>query len=283
MESSLRSHDGLELRLRYWPTTGAGRGCIVLVHGLGEHVDRYAAVADALATRGWAVLGFDLRGHGGSAGRRGKINHPDDFLRDLAAVIDHARTEQRGPLLLLGHSLGGAIAARFVAESLAQAPADWSRAVDGLLLSSPALDPGLRAWQRLLLAVVGHLLPDLPVHNGLDPAWISRDAGVVKAYRDDPRVHARATPRLVHFLLDAGHRVQAAAPRWRCPTLLLFAGSDRCVSPEGSRRFAAAAAPGRLQSREFPALFHEIFNEPERAEVLNTLFDWLDGFGAGQA
>jgi len=275
MEKRLDTRDGLALRGRDWPRDGA-RGTIVVVHGLGEHIGRYEHVAAALVARGWRVVGFDQRGHGASDGARGRLARDDDLLADLALVLDAAKAAHAGPLVLLGHSMGGTVAARFVAGALETPAPPWRREVDALVLSSPALAAGTSAWQKTLLAVLGRLAPDVGVANGLKPEWISRDPAVVAAYRADPRVHDRIAPRLARFILDAGAAVRAAAPRWRVPTLLLYAGSDRCVDPAGSAAFAAAAPAGVVTARVFPALFHEIFNELERAEVLAALGDGLD-------
>jgi alpha-beta hydrolase superfamily lysophospholipase len=129
--------------------------------------------------------------------------------------------------------------------------------------------------QKLLLATLGRLAPDLAVGNGLKPAWVSRDAAVVRAYVADPLVHDRITPRLARFILDGGELVRRLAPRWRVPTLLMWAGSDRCVAPRGSAEFAAAAASGVVQAQAFTPLYHEIFNEPEQAQVFARLREWL--------
>lgn len=276
MTKTLRAADGIRLELERFPPPPAPRGCILIVHGLGEHRGRYTALAADLAAAGWQVVGYDQRGHGKSDGARGALRQADDLLGDLGGVIDAVRSAAPGPLILLGHSLGGAVAARFVAEGLAAAPAPWFRPLDGLVLSSPALDPGMSAAQKVLLAVLGPLAPNLAVHNGLRPEWICRDPAVVRAYRDDPLVHDRVTPRLVRFLLDAGAEVLQQAAQWRLPTLLLYAGSDRCVSPRGSAAFAAAAPESVVRTQAFPALYHEIFNEPERGEVIAALRAWLE-------
>lgn len=268
--------DGLLLHGCVWPAAGQPtRGTVQIVHGLGEHVGRYAPLAARLNAWGWHVAGFDQRGHGRSPGPRGGLVHGEDFLRDLAPAVDAVRAALPGPLVLLGHSMGGAVAARFVAERLQPQPAGWARAVDALVLSSPALDPGMNGVQKLLLATLGSVAPGLAVGNGLKPAWISRDPAVVAAYTADPLVHDRVTPRLVRFLLDAGALVRALAPRWTVPTLLLWAGSDRCVAPAGSAAFAAAAPPGVVQAQAFAPLFHEIFNEPEKEDVFAALGAWL--------
>jgi alpha-beta hydrolase superfamily lysophospholipase len=276
MQSHVQTQDGLALQLREWSGGATPRGQVLIVHGLGEHAGRYGHVAAALNAHGWQVLSYDQRGHGGSAGAQGDIAAPDSLLADLARVIDVARARWHGPLVLLGHSLGGLVAARFVAEASMAQPAGWSRPVDALVLSSPALDPGMNAVQKLLLAVVPKVLPHLRVNNGLKPEWISRDAAVVQAYLGDPQVHDRISGLLGRFIAEAGPQVQALAPEWRVPTLLMWAGADRCVSPAGSARFVAAAPRSVVTAREWPGLSHEIFNEPEKEEVLAELDAWLD-------
>jgi len=268
--------DGLTLHLRTWPAADPRRGVVVLVHGLGEHIDRYDHVARRLNGQGFAVVGYDHRGHGRSPGQRGGMPSDDALCADLGRVLYAAREQFPGPLVLLGHSLGGLIAGRFVAEGLQPKPAAWWRPVDALVMSSPALHPGTNAVQKLLLAVVAPMLPNLAVNNGLKVDWISRDAGVVKAYAADPLVHDRITGRLGLFVARQGPAVIAAAPRWTTPTLLMWAGSDRCVSPAGSAAFAAAAPRNLVTLREWPGLFHEIFNEPEQGDVLTVLDQWLD-------
>jgi alpha-beta hydrolase superfamily lysophospholipase len=277
MDSTLLAADGLRLHLRSWPNPAA-RGTVLLVHGLGEHGGRYAHVGAQLASWGWRVLACDHRGHGRSDGARGAIASDDSLLDDLALAIDAARAAGAGPLVLLGHSLGGLVAARFVAEGLRSPAAAWHRQVDALVLSSPALAADTSVVQKLLLMLLGALAPNLAVGNGLEPAWLSRDPAVVQAYLADPLVHDRITPRLARFILEGGALVRDLAPRWTLPTLLLWAGSDRCVAPRGSAEFAATAPLDRVQAQVFEPLFHEIFNEPERAQVFACLHAWLARF-----
>jgi alpha-beta hydrolase superfamily lysophospholipase len=109
---------------------------------------------------------------------------------------------------------------------------------------------------------------------------LSHDPAVVAAYVNDPWVHSRVSARLIHGMLDHVPGVFSAAAQWRIPTLLMFAGEDVLVDPEGSRRWARAAPASMLQAQEFPGLYHEIFNEtPELATpVWVRLQDWLKAF-----
>jgi alpha-beta hydrolase superfamily lysophospholipase len=280
--SHLNAADGLLLATTHWPIDSASpRARILIVHGLGEHAGRYGAMAARLNAEGFEVLAYDHRGHGRSAGARGGITRSEALLSDLALVIDHARSLGPEPLILFGHSMGGLVAARMVAEGAGEGataqPAAWWRQVDALVLSSPALAADINPLQKLLLAI-GSLLPDLPAHNGLESGWISRDPAVVAAYDSDPLVHDRITPRLAKFILGGAEVVHAAAPRWPLPTLLLWAGADRCVAPRGSLALASAAPAAQIEGRAFEGCAHEVFNEPEpdRSRFYAALSGWLD-------
>jgi alpha-beta hydrolase superfamily lysophospholipase len=210
------------------------------------------------------------------------VENFEKLLDDLAAVIDASRSmhQQRGqlglPLILIGHSLGGLVAGRFVSLQL--------RAVDALVMSSPALDPGLSALQKVLVATLPAIAPNLRVNNGLEPRYLSHDPAVVAAYRADPLVHPKISARLARFIATAGPATVAAAAHWCVPTLLLYAGADRLVNPAGSRAFAAVAGasaqvpPGILSAQVFESLYHEIFNEAlsAAAPVYAALKTWLD-------
>ncbi len=269
---SVTTPDGVTLALRRWPAaTPASRGTILIVHGLGEHSGRYGRLADLLQLRGWEVVGYDHRGHGLSLGRRGAVPHADTLVDDLSLVLDRVvrpRVAAGSPLLLLGQSMGGLVAALFVARAV--------RPVEGLILTSPALAADLSLAQRIQLRVGRALVPDLPMGNQLVVDALCHDRSVVQAYRDDPLVHDRITARLASAILKGGREVRLAAPRWRVPTLLMWAGEDRLVAASGSDTFAAAAPPAVVRVRRFDALWHEILNEPSSDEVFRTLTGWLD-------
>lgn len=274
-ESTLSPHvapDGVTLAVQDWEAEPGVhlRGVVLIVHGLGEHAGRYDEMAGRLSTWGFGVRGYDHYGHGESAGARGTLTSIGRLEDDLADVLDdtRSRVEPGLPFVLLGHSLGGLVAAHAVANGRVR--------VDGLVLSSPALDPGLTSFQRLLLAILPRIAPDLGLPNGLDVAALSHDPAVVAAYRADRRVHKRISPRLAQYIAWASGETWAAAARWNVPTLLLYAGSDRLVDPKGSAAFAAAAPRDIVDSQAYPALYHEIFNEVGREAVYARLRAWLD-------
>lgn len=270
-ESTLRTPDGETLVLHEWPLASGrdARAAVLLVHGIGEHAGRYRHVAARLNDEGFAVRAADHYGHGASSGVRGGLPSVMRLVDDLALVVDDTRRAHPGlPLVLLGHSLGGLVAASFVARAV--------REVDALVLSSPGLDPGLSAFQKFLVALLSRVAPTLRVGNGLDDRYLSHDPAVVQGYRADRLCHDRVGARLARFLADEGAVVQAAAPGWTVPTLLIYAGDDRLVNPAGSRRFADAAPAAVLSATCFPTLYHEIFNELDAEPVFEALARWLD-------
>ncbi|MDP3250299.1 MAG: lysophospholipase [Hydrogenophaga sp.] len=266
--------DGLNLALYDWPLPmrWRPRAVVLIVHGLGEHAWRYDPVAHRLNEWGFCVRAYDQRGHGESGGARGVLPDDDALLDDLAEVLEdtrrHIAEPWSCPLILMGHSMGGLVAATFVQRGMAQ--------VDGLVLSSPALDAGIGWLQQKLVNLLYRHAPNFALSNGLDASKISHNVATVEAYRKDPLVHNRITARLAHFINSNGPLVVAAAPRWTVPTLLMYAGADHLVRPAGSQAFAAAAPGHKVNTQPFEGLYHEIFNEADPSAVFGTLKAWLD-------
>lgn len=253
---------------------GRPAGVALLVHGLGEHVGRYAHVAQALREAGWHAWGYDHHGHGQSGGQRGALPCPARLLDDLGLVMDLVRAQSPcdSPLVLIGHSMGGLVVARAAIERI--------RPVDAVVMSSPALAAPLNPLQRLLLRTLPRVAPHWRVDNGVKVDFVSRDREVVQRYRNDPLVHRKISAALAAWVVDMGARTIAQAASWDTPALLLYAGADRLVDPRGSDAFAATAPPHRVRALRYDTLYHEIFNEPERVVVLADLLAWLQRQGA---
>ena len=264
--SQVTTSDGLSLQLRRWRLPQATRQ-VVIVHGLGEHAGRYQKTAEQLLALGCDVLAYDQYGHGESQGKRGHLAHDDQLLEHLRDVWRASESTAPARRILLGHSLGGLIAAAAVARGYVQP--------DALVLSSPALAVEMAAWQRSAVRWLPRLAPNLTLGNGLNADYLSHDRRVVEAYRQDPLVHDRICARLGAFVATTGEQVLRQAPEWRVPTLLLYAGEDRLVSPKGSDAFASVALRALVTSKRFDGFYHEIFNEVDATSVFKALADWL--------
>ena len=245
-------------------------GTVILVHGLGEHAGRYGEVAAHLHQWGFAVRAYDQQGHGQSEGPRGDMLHPGSLQADLCRVIDDTRQRPDlagTPLILLGHSMGGLVVARTLAEGL--------RSVDAAVLSSPALGAFPNLFQKILLATLSRAIPHLRVDNGLKVDFVSRDPDVVKAYKADGLVHRRISTGLAAWILENGEKTLDDAAKWKVPTLLLYAGQDKLVNAQATADFVHAAPKDVVQAQCFEAMYHEIFNDLYRAQVYAALKRWL--------
>jgi alpha-beta hydrolase superfamily lysophospholipase len=267
-----RARDGVELRTLWWPAAGTPRAHLLLVHGIAEHAGRHAHVASQFATAGIETHGYDLRGFGGSGGRRAYVDrwsvYHDDLEDRLAAIRKLAGAL---PVVVSGHSMGGLIALGYV---LAEPP---RRAPDLLVLSAPAIVAVVARWKRALAEVLGRVLPRVEVANDLPPGGLSRDEQVEVAYRSDPLNMHRTTARLGMELLHEQARVQRALSRIGAlptPTYVLHGSDDPIVPVSASSSLERRA---NVTRRVYPRLRHEMHNEPEAAAVIGDTTRWIEG------
>lgn len=248
-------------------------GVVVIVHGLGEHGSRYGHVAQALTDAGYVVIVPDHAGHGRSGGKRLGVTDFGDFADDVNRVI--GAVERAGlPLLMLGHSMGGAIALDYALR--------YPDELAGLVLSGPAVVPGddLSPALIAIAPVLGRLLPGLPT-TALSAAAVSRDPAVVADYEADPMVaHGPIPAGLGGALIATMTGFPARLPALDVPLLVLHGGDDQLANPAGSELVAEYAGSEDLTLIIYPGLYHEILNEPEQDEVIAEIIAWLQAHTA---
>jgi alpha-beta hydrolase superfamily lysophospholipase len=260
------------LHAQAWLPEGEPRAVVVISHGLAEHGGRYAAVAERLVARNYAVYALDHRGHGRSPGGRANIERFAYVVSDLGTFVGRAQRQHPGhPAFLIGHSMGGAIALGCALQ--------FPDALKGLVLSAPALAIGedasaLKSWIVRLLSVVAPGVGALT----LPASAISRDPAVVSAYERDPLVYRGPIPaRTLAELLAAMKDFPERVPRLRVPVLVQHGTADKLVPYDRNRAIYAALGQPKLRvTRTYDGLFHEIYNEPERDRVIGDLEAWLE-------
>ena len=267
----VRLPGGLRLPGRVWSRDGA-RAMIAFVHGMGEHSGRYAALASDLVQAGFTVAALDLPGHGEAGGGRGDASWA--VLRDQ--VIPATFTAWHGlpgqpaslPAVLLGHSMGGALALDYALTH--------PTTLAAVVASGPALRWSMPPWWKLALANVARVsAPGVGFPNGIDETAISRDPEVIRLRREDPLKHNLVSPRLYFDFNEARQRVLRGARRLQVPALVLQGGADRVVDPQGAAEFVAAAPPGMARLVTCPDAYHEIFNDLGRAACVAEGVGWL--------
>ena len=261
-----------ELHHHYWPVAGEARGELLVVHGLSEHGGRYEGLADAANTAGYAVAAVDLRGHGRSPGRRGHIR---SFEADhLGAVDELVRAAERRapetPAFLLGHSLGGLIAARWTQSRV------FAGRLYGLVLVAPYVEPRLSipAWKRGAARLLSGLWPSFSLTTGIDDEIVFREPTARKEYAADPLVQRRISASHWIELERERARLEASATDLDLPTLVLVAGGDRVVSTPATLEFARRLPDATV--REYPEAFHALHHDPDTPEVYAELIAWTD-------
>lgn len=265
--ATVDARDGTSILVRRWRAAGEPWAGVLLVHGIHEHSGRYEHVGSWLAGAGLEVTGYDQRGYGASGGRRAWVERWTQNHDDLEERLIAARREAGGrPLVLYGHSLGGLLVAGYVlAEPRRPLP-------DALVLSAPALDSSVATWKRRLAMLLDRLAPTYEVRETFDGSLLSRDPAVGERYRADPLAFHVTTGRFGAEAFREQRRVRAAVHRLDLPTLVYHGADDRLVPPSASEPLGAL--PG-VDRRLLPGLRHEGHNEPEGAEVISAVVEWL--------
>jgi alpha-beta hydrolase superfamily lysophospholipase len=261
----------LGIALNYeWHRVENASATLVFIHGLAEHTGRYRHIVAEFTGRGYSCFVMDLRGHGRSGGKRVFVNRFSEYVEDTDRAVQWVKNAQPDvPVFVVGHSMGGLIAATY-----ALTHADR---IAGVVLSSPAFGAAvpIPAWKNLLGKVASRVHPALAVPTGISSRWISRDPAVVTAYDNDPLVTKKATARWYTEFLDAQEQLFAQAQRFKIPYLMLVASADKIVDPAAMQRFHGMSGSEDKAMEVYPELYHEVFNEPEKDAVFADVANWL--------
>lgn len=271
LEFERQAKDGLKLFFRCWQPADEARAVVCLLHGFGEHSGRYSNLAKHLTQGHYALLSFDLRGHGKSQGRRGHTPSINAFMDDIATLLSEAKNRfPNVPIFLYGHSMGGSLSLTYALRH--------SPKLAGVIAASPLLElvqkPSLI---KTIMGNIGNLLaPASTVPADLNSKNLSRDPKVVKDYDNDPLVHDRVSARLfMSCFIESGKWALEHAGKFKLPLLIMHGGDDRITSAKASKQFADRVS-GNCTYKLWPGLYHEIHNEPEQEKVFNYLTDWLN-------
>ncbi|WP_018602782.1 alpha/beta hydrolase [Mycobacterium sp. 155] len=269
-----RTFDGVGgVRIVYdvWSPETAPRGVIVLSHGLGEYAGRYHHVAQRFGEAGLIVYALDHRGHGRSGGKRVYLREMSEYVGDFHTLVGVAAAEHPDlTRIVLGHSMGGGIVFSYGVEY----PDEYT----AMVLSGPAVaaQASLSPMLVVVAKLLGKIAPGLPVEE-LDVTAISRDPAVVAAYNADPLVwHGKVPAGIARALILVGETMPQRASALAAPLLVVHGEKDRLVPVEGSHRLVECVAAEDVHLKVYPGLYHEVFNEPEQALVLDDVTSWIE-------
>jgi acylglycerol lipase len=272
LERSFEGVGGVRIVYDVWePDDEDPRGVVVLCHGYAEHARRYDHVAQRFGESGLAVYALDLRGHGRSGGKRVYLRDISEYTEDFHALVGIAAGEYPElKLVVLGHSMGGGVVFAYGVEH----PDDYA----AMVLSGPAVDArdGVSPVMVFVAKALGQLLPGLPVEQ-LPTDAVSRDPEVVAAYNADPMVHHGKLPAgIARALIGVGETMSQRAPALTAPLLVVHGEQDKLIPVQGSRHLMECVGSQDAHLKVYPELYHEVFNEPERAVVLDDVTSWIE-------
>lgn len=269
-ESTWTDKQGLKFYSKGWEPDTAPKAAVALVHGLGEHLGRFAHVGEAFSKAGYALMGIDLRGHGRSDGPRGHTPSIEAFMQDIDLLLEHVHARYPGlPTFLYGHSLGGILVLSY---GLRRKPD-----LKGVIATSPGLHTALEQQPAKIMMskALGGIAPTLSIPSGLATSGLSHDPQVQQAYLSDPLVHDKVTLGFGKAMLGAITWALQHASEFPLPLLLMHGTDDQIAFPSSSQEFAAALAD-KATLVLWKGLYHETHNELNKAEVLQTSIQWMD-------
>ncbi len=265
----LETKDHLNLQGKIWIPQEGLKAAVVLIHGLGEHINRYHHVAKYFSDHGYALMGADLRGHGKSDGLRGHVPSYDMLLSDIDLIIQNARERfPNVPLFLYGHSMGGSIVLNYVIRCKPE--------LSGAVVTSPGLRTGTPVSPITLGLgkILYNLVPTFLLDNGLDLQNLSHDNAVITQYKSDPLTHPKISARWGLDFIESGEYAIKHASEFTLPLLLYVGSQDHLVSPAAVQEFGNKAPNCTMVIWE--GLYHETHNEVEKDIVLKNTVSWLD-------
>ncbi|MBP1933924.1 alpha/beta hydrolase [Ammoniphilus resinae] len=255
---------------QFFPSPCDSKGAVLLVHGAGEHLDRYQWLIDRWNQVGFDVYGGDLPGYGRSEGKRGHINSFEDYLQAVDDWFQALTKKTDSEPFLFGHSLGGLISARFMETR--------KRKVKGVVLSSPCFGISMKVppWKQQIAKGLNMIYPSLVMSAGIKPEFVSRNQSILQVYSTDPLNTKGAS---VRWYMELEKNMLVNRQENHCfpdvPLLIHQAGHDLVVDAAEVRSWFDQSQIKDKTYKEWPGLYHEILNEPERDLVFTEIYRWM--------
>ena len=267
-EFSWTTFDNINIYAKEWKVEFP-KAVVALVHGLGEHCNRYQHMADYYAQHNIATIGYDRRGHGKSGGKKGHSPNYEALLKEVDELLDQVKSRFPGiPVFLYGHSMGGNIALKY---AISRQPTISGLISSGAFIEFPASPPAL-------LIAIGKIMrkiyPAFSQSNGLSPQDVSSDPVVVEDYIKDPLVHDRITSSTAIGMIEVAKELELYKGQINIPLLIMHGNLDKLTAFQGSKKFAERIK-GPVTFKEWDQAFHEIHNEPIQKDVFDYTINWI--------
>lgn len=269
-EQTWIAFDGLNLYATLWNPDTSPKAVMAFVHGHGTHSRRYEEWFKMFLEGGFAVITFDLRGHGRSGGKQGTIHRYNEYLEDVSLLMKKARENYAElPVILYGHSMGATIVLSYLTSS--------DNLPDMAVLSSAWLDlvqpPG--KFKSLALWLADKLLPQMTIQTGLKSKDFAPPASNEQPKERDPLMHKRISARCFREVQRATRKIRAETLPTTVPMLFMHGTSDRVSAPDASEKLALGL-PGRAVYREWEDGPHQLLAWEQSDKVTDFTIEWIN-------
>jgi acylglycerol lipase len=244
------------------------KASIILIHGMGEHAQRYQHWANRFYQYQIAWYAFDLPGHGLSTGKKGHFKSLDTIFEGINQLIALIKQEQgEMPLILYGHSMGGNLALQFLLNvphpfQIALVTSPWIRLVH------PPARPMI--W---LATLMHHLFPGFTQGSGLKARDMSSQSTESQQYEKDPLNHKLISANSFFLIHQGGMMIERSISKLNIPLFLTHSSDDPLTSYNASK--AIAKNHSFIEFHEFKEVRHELHNDIQRDELFRLEIEFI--------
>jgi acylglycerol lipase len=268
-EERIESAGGVKIFARSWRPDGTPRAVVVICHGVNSHSGQYLWGGEQFAASGLAAYALDLRGRGKSDGERFYVEDVADYVSDVAAVVQLAKSREPGPpVFLLGHSAGGVVSCVYTLEHQSE--------LAGFICESFAFQVPAPGFALAAIKGLSHIAPRLPVLK-LKNEDFSRDPKAVEALNDDPLTAHEVQPAItVAALVRADERLREEFPLITLPVLIMHGTDDKATVCHGSEFFYKMVGSKDKTLKLYEGHFHDLLNDVGKGLVMADIKGWID-------
>lgn len=255
------------LKLSGWENGIDSKKIILLIHGFGEHIERYKHVFQFFGDNNFKVIGFDLRGHGSSDGRKGHIRKYSQLLDDLEDTIDFLRSSYSPEkLILYGHSTGGALVLNYLLSR--------KNNINLAVITSPWIDLYIQPRLYPLAKVVSKILPAFSSKTNLTPEMLMTNEEFKSQYLIDSKLtKSISASALVEFIKN-GKLIKENIQNLNTKSLIMHGTDDKITKFESS--YELSKKNNLITFKKWYGYKHELHNETDWQIVVKFILNWIE-------